>query len=145
MLSKPWLIVSGGSSVVASMSSASRSRIALAYSARFRRCRTGRPGLGRAAAVRSSEAASQPTMPSSDDWSGRGAPAGGMAPAPTFRMTFSQVAGSAAGRVRSAPCRLRPAAFWRSLWHPAQYCVTSFWYSPEGDDDAGLAGGRARC
>ena len=46
MLSNPLLSSSGGRSAAASMSSARRSRIALAYSARFRRCMDVRPGRG---------------------------------------------------------------------------------------------------
>ena len=47
MLSKPKLESSGGSSAATSpTSSASRSRIALAYSARFSRCGARRPGFG---------------------------------------------------------------------------------------------------
>ena len=46
MLSNPLLSSSGGSSAVASISSASRSRMALAYSARFRRWSAVRPGRG---------------------------------------------------------------------------------------------------
>ena len=59
MLSKPYAESSGGSSEATSTSSASRSRIALAYSARFKRCSSGRPGLGCATAARSSSCSSQ--------------------------------------------------------------------------------------
>ena len=58
MLSKPSLESSAGSSVEASISSASRSRMALAYSVRFRRCSPVVPGLGLAAAARSSAVSS---------------------------------------------------------------------------------------
>ena len=50
-LSKPKADTSGGSSEATSTSSASRSRIALAYSARLSRRRTGRPGRARAGAI----------------------------------------------------------------------------------------------
>src|SRR6185436_12174643 len=46
MLSKPSAESSGGSSAAASTSSASRSRIAFAYSARLSRWIAGRPALG---------------------------------------------------------------------------------------------------
>ena len=46
LLSNPYAALSAGSSEAASISSASMSRMALRYSARFRRCRVGRPGLG---------------------------------------------------------------------------------------------------
>ena len=58
MLSKPAAESSGGSSALTSTSSASRSRMALAYSARFRRCSAGAPGSRRRAAARSSAASS---------------------------------------------------------------------------------------
>ena len=59
MLSKPYEESSDGKSDVTSpMSSASRSRMALAYSVRFRRWISGRPGLGCAASPRSSAVSS---------------------------------------------------------------------------------------
>ena len=54
LLSKPYPATSAGSIDAASISSASRSRIALRYSARFRRGSAGRPGLGCASAALSS-------------------------------------------------------------------------------------------
>ena len=53
MLSNPAAESSGGSSDAASTSSASRSRMALLYSARFSRCSAGVPANGFAAAARS--------------------------------------------------------------------------------------------
>ena len=59
LVSKPWASSSGGSIDVPSSSTPRRSRIALAYSVRFKRCRlAGRPGLGRRAASRSSSVSS---------------------------------------------------------------------------------------
>ncbi len=72
MLSKPRAESSGGRSVVASISRSSRSRTALAYSVRLRRCRTTEPGLACAAALRSISASSQSRSPS---YSGKGRPA----------------------------------------------------------------------
>jgi hypothetical protein len=57
MLSKPKSELSGGSRPVTSTSSDSKSRIALAYSVRLRRCSTNRPGLLACSAARSSVAA----------------------------------------------------------------------------------------
>ena len=98
MLSNPLVESSDGRNLVASTSSASRSRMALAYSTRFRRCR---PGGGRwVTAVRSSSSSNQPTSPSSVVGSGRGIPDGGIMPARSFRTTFSAVAASSLRRAR---------------------------------------------
>ena len=59
MLSKPALESSAGSRSVVSISSPSRSRTALPYSARLSRCRPTRPGLGCATAARSSSVSAQ--------------------------------------------------------------------------------------
>ena len=75
------------------MSRFSRSRTALRYSVRFSRWSTGRPGFGVAAAS-SSRCSSQATSPSCVAASGCGTPAGGMAPARSFRTTFSHIAAS---------------------------------------------------
>ena len=75
-------------------SSASRSRIAFAYSARFRRCGDGRPGLGCVAAARSSVVSRNEISAACVAASGRGIPAGGIAPACSFRITFSHIAPS---------------------------------------------------
>ena len=64
MLSKPALESSPGRSVAASTGMSSRSRTAFAYSARFKRCSAGAPGLGAARAAASSEVSSQPTSAS---------------------------------------------------------------------------------
>ena len=92
MLSKPRLESSAGSSVEESTSSASRSRIALAYSARFMRWSGARPGLGLAAAARSTAVSMRPRTRRAPHaraaWrrraaSGRRAPCG--PPSPTSR------------------------------------------------------------
>ncbi len=67
---------SGGSSVDASTSSASRSRMALAYSARFNRWSAVRPGLGCSVAARSRRDSRNPRSVSCDARSGRGRPVG---------------------------------------------------------------------
>src|SRR3954447_3595629 len=97
MLSNPPAIPSGGSSSAIGNSIESRSRIALAYSSRFKRRITGRPayGLERTAASRSV------TTPAENSLTvaalGRGAPGGGISPAFSFRTNRSQTSGRAAG------------------------------------------------
>jgi hypothetical protein len=91
MLSKPKLAPSLGSQSVTSMSSASRSRTALAYSLRFRRCITYRPGVLRPSQARSSDPASQVVKPTYSLSVGCGTPWGGIARAPSLRSTRSQV------------------------------------------------------
>jgi hypothetical protein len=54
MLSKPYASLSFGSSALALTCNASKSRIALPYSVRFKRCSALRPGFGLAAAAASS-------------------------------------------------------------------------------------------
>ena len=74
---------------------ASRSRIAFVYSVRFSRCR---PGAGRcASAFLSISFSNQATSASRASLSSVGPPsAGGISPARSLRMTFSQVSASAA-------------------------------------------------
>ena len=93
MLSNPLLSSSAGSSPAASTSSARRSRIAFAYSVRFRRCMRVRPGRGFISAARSSDVSRNVARAPSVAASGRAAPTGGIMPARTFRMAFSQVSG----------------------------------------------------
>ena len=79
MLSKPRVESSDGRYLVGSISSASRSRIAFAYSVRFRRCR---PGGGRCVDGVLVQLAFEPRRPSIQRWSrlGRGIPEGGIMP-----------------------------------------------------------------
>ena len=63
------------SSGAGSISKASRSFIALAYSVRFSRCSVARPGIGLAAAARSIEFSKYKTNPSEAAGSGWGIPA----------------------------------------------------------------------
>ena len=121
MLSKFSLESSPGSSVVASTGRSSRSRTAFAYSARLRRCRTGAPGLGLAAAARSSASSSCEVTRSSVARSGRGAPLGGIMPVRSFRTTFSHACGSRPTCSTSSWSSTSPPAFIRSLWQVAQY------------------------
>jgi hypothetical protein len=114
MLSKPWMESSGGRRDETSMSSASRSRTAFAYSTRFSRCTSGRPGLrGGARPIERRFGA----MPPSNDVarSGRRAPSGGIAPLRTFRTTFSHIA-VGRGIVRAGSSSARPPVFARWLW-----------------------------
>src|SRR5262245_171286 len=78
MLSNPYAESSGGKSDETSTSSASRSRTALPYSLRLSRLMSPRPGLGCAAAVRSSSVSSHDTSVLYVASSGRGTPCGGI-------------------------------------------------------------------
>ena len=95
MLSKPWSDSSAGSNDSASMSSPSKSRTALLYSNRFRRCSEGLPAFGCATASESSSLSKCAKNASKVALSGRGIPAGGMAPLRTFCTTFSQTSAAA--------------------------------------------------
>ena len=64
--------------------------MALAYSARFRRCSEGRPGLGSVAAAASSEFSRYDTRAVRAGSDGRGTPPGGIRPPRSLRTTFSQ-------------------------------------------------------
>ena len=107
-------------------SRSSRSRMAFWYSVRFRRWNAAvLPGLTRAAAARSSSVSSDAIRPSSTGRSGRGAPAGGIVPACSFRTTFSHAAPSAATRCVSTVSSSNPPAFDRALWQVTQYVFKS--------------------
>ena len=69
---------------------------------------------------RSIVVSSQATKPSRVAASGRGMPAGGIAPVRTLRMTFSQAPASAGTRDRSSVSSARPPVFSRWLWHETQ-------------------------
>src|ERR1035441_1582402 len=103
------------------MSSDNRSRIALAYSVRFRRCRMNRPGLGLAAAERSIEISSIAIRLAASAFSGRGLPGGGIVPARNFRMTFSQISVFDGMLDKSALSSIKPAVRTRWLWQVTQY------------------------
>ncbi len=123
MLSKPSAMSSAGNSSVASISTARRSRTAFAYSLRLRRCRTtwsGRCGLP----ARSSDSSSQATRESIDAASGCLAPGGGMTRPRSLRTAFSNTSACWPIFSGASPSKLTPPAFVRSLWHPAQYCLT---------------------
>ena len=139
MLSRPWSDSSGGSSVSGSISSASRSRMALPYSNRFRRWSAGRPGFGCAAASPSSSVSSQATNASIACSSGRLRPGGGIAPLRSLRTTFSQVAPSAPMCPTSAWSSSRPAVCSLSLWQATQY------WSRRARASGGASGGPAAC
>jgi hypothetical protein len=120
MLSKPLLSSSAGSSEVASISSDSRSRIALAYSARFRRCKGERPGFGLASAALSMDVSRNDTSASIFDCAGLGMPCGGIIPPRSLRSAFSQTSASSGTRLSSRFSSVRPAVFTRSLWQVTQ-------------------------
>ena len=120
MLSKPNAESSAGSSDRTSTSTASRSRMTLPYSARFRRCSSGRPGLGTAPA-RSSSAVSHDVSDAMVASSGRGIPCGGMARVRTLRATVSQMAGCVSTWARSSVSSASPAVRVRWLWQVTQY------------------------
>ena len=119
MLSNPWVESSDGRNFVASTSSASRSRIAFAYSVRLRRCR---PGGGRCGvAWRSSSLSSQPIRLSRVAGSGRGIPDGGIIPARSFRTTFSPTCAWSPRCARSSLSSSKFAVLSFSLWQVTQY------------------------
>ena len=120
MLSKPSLESSPGSSAAASIGRSSRSRTALPYSARFRRCSAGAPGFGAAAAARSIASSIVAAKRSSVARSGRGAPLGGIMPVRTLRTTFSQVCGSRPGVRDVEHVERETAGLQRWLWQVAQ-------------------------
>ena len=109
LLSNPYAALSPGSSAAESISSASRSRIALRYSMRLRRCSVGRPGLGCSAAARSRPASSDAATLSATGLSGRGRPAGGIAPVRSLRTTFSQASACSLTCAGSSTSSARPA------------------------------------
>ena len=82
------------------------------YSVRFSRRKVAvRPGLGRAAAARSSAASSAVTKDSYVRSSGRGLPRGGICRAASFRTTFSQTCGWASTSSELMASRASPAFF----------------------------------
>ena len=119
-LSKPWLMVSGGSSAETSTSTSSRSFTARAYSARLSRWKGRQPGFGLTAANSSSRASRACTRPSSAPSGGRFAPAGGIIPARSLRTIFSAVAGDSWASIALKPASDSPPALARSLWQVAQ-------------------------
>ena len=112
LLSNPVSDVSSpGSSAATSMSRARRSRIALPYSVRFRRCIAPvRPGFGFAEAASSRRASSQPTTACVSSSPGRGRPAGGIEPARSRAITRSHTSASALGRSGSATSSASPVS-----------------------------------
>ena len=126
MLSKPSATSSAGSSSAASKSTASRSRTAFAYSLRLRRCSTTLVAqVAPGSAARSSESSSHATSESTAAGVGlprarAAASRGRAACAPPSRTGRRAARCSAAVR----PSKLTPAILARSLWQPAQYCLT---------------------
>ena len=98
----------GGRSAVTSTSRPSRSRMALAYSARFRRWSAGRPGSGRAAAAASTVSSREAASASSTARSGRRAPCGASRRAAACDDPFPGV-GMLRGRCRIERLKAQPA------------------------------------
>src|SRR6185436_8299118 len=106
------------------------------YSVRLRRwTRDSLPGCGRAIASRSISRSRKAATESDVVRSGRGEPAGGMAPVLSLRTTFSQVSAFAAGCATSTDASVRPPVFRRSLWQVTQYLLMV----AAGDATAGAA------
>ena len=107
-----------------STSSPSRSRTALRYSRRLRRCTViGRPRGGRKSAARSSSVSSQSTQATRAASSGRRAAGGGIIPLRTFRSTPSQSSAWAPTSAVSSPWSemgTAPRSYPRSLWQATQ-------------------------
>ena len=89
--------------------------MALAYSARFSRWTSGRPGWGDARAARSSCDVSEPRSACLSASGGAGMPGGGIMPARTLRTTFSHVSLWAPTSDRSIFSRISPPLFAREL------------------------------
>ena len=136
LLSNPKPAMSLGSSAEPSISSASKSSMALAYSTRFIRRATTRPGLGSAAATRSSAVSSEVAKASMVAASGRGRPSGGICPLRSLCTTFSSTSAFAATFPMSSWSSMRPAVCNRSLWQLTQYRSKS---SREGGRATGAA------
>ena len=122
------------------MSSDSRSRMALAYSARLNRCGRVRPGRGRVAAALSSVFSRPPTNASRVAAAGRGLPAGGIMLPRTFLMTFSQTSASRCRFEASRESSASPPVLSRWLWQVTQYWPTR---APEPEAPACWAAGTA--
>ena len=89
--------------------------MALAYSARFRRWTSGRPGCGEAKDARSSCDVSEVRSACLSASGGAGMPGGGIMPARTLRTTFSQMSLWAPTSDRSIFSRTSPPVFARAL------------------------------
>ena len=95
--------------------------MALLYSARFRRCTAGRPGLGCAAAYLSSESSSVRVKFATTGAAGRGIPAGGISPVLNLRSTRSSSAALGPALAGSTPFSATPAVGFFWLWQATQY------------------------
>ena len=140
MLSKPWAPSSAGSNDLSSISTPSRSRIALAYSDRFRRWMAASlPGSGLASAARSSSVSTYAAKESEVALSGRGIPGGGICPARSLRITFSHTSAPAGIFSMSTLLRISPAVLSFSLWQVMQYRLSTARYF-DGACGSGLDG-----
>ena len=92
----------------------------LTYSTRFSRRDATRPGLGSAAATRSSACSSDVTKVSISARAGRGRPSGGICPVRSLWTTFSRTGAWAAACVGSTSSRASPPVSSRWLWQVTQ-------------------------
>ena len=137
MLSKPSFESSAGSSALTSTSSASRSRIALAYSVRFRRWSAGASGCAPGGLARSSRASSA---------GGERVEHGALGPRHAARRHHARPdladhllphLGVGADVVEPAGSSTSPPILARSLWQVTQYCLTK----PGSAAGSGAGGG----
>ena len=77
-------------------------------------------------AALSSRVSSEVTSALTASASGFLAVGGGIIPARSLRIIFSAVSAFCSAFEASNPASTRPPAFPRSLWHPLQYCATSW-------------------
>jgi hypothetical protein len=120
MLSKLWLIVSGGRNAATSTVMPRRSLIDAAYSARLSRWNVRRPGFGRVTAAASIRVSSAEASAVTTAGSGRSAPAGGIMPARSLRIIFSATSAVWSARAGSNVSSTRPPFAPPLSWHSRQ-------------------------
>ena len=121
MLSKPAAESSGGSSALTSTSSASRSRIALAYSGAIQTMQRRRAGVERRAAARSS-ADSSAAVNVSRARRRPGRAVGRHHPGAQLAHHLLPHLGVPVDRRGSSASSASPPLLTRALWQPTQYC-----------------------
>ena len=120
--------------------------MAFLYSVRVSRWKGGSlPGSGLILAAASSFASKCEATASYVAASGRGRPAGGIAPVRSFRTTFSQAAASAPGSSAFSFSSANPPACTFSLWQVAQYLLRVAVFVAVLAGDAGGRGLGACC
>ena len=118
--------------------------MALPYSARFSRCSSGRPGiraLGGGTVERGFESRDQPL---STAGSGRGAPTGGIDPAPTLRTTFSQISRFGATAAEVARLQRQPGSLGPVVVAADAVPIEHRALGSRGGSGGGRSGGRRR-